>query len=339
MTHQERDRLAISLVISLVIHAGIVAGLGFADWDLQAYPEPTPVYVELLEYSTAPLPEETPTTPEPVAQPEPEPQPEISEPEIASAPQTPSPPVQTNQSAPTTPAPAPAASTQAAATPQPSVGRDYQPGDLASDNTGLVTESNVERHRPSDTAELFTVPDAWSTGELPAWVAEGPIQPLDSLPPADQAALEAKTDSIAGLEQRLDDILAALANADAAAPASSIVPPGETTTTGVNLPENTSLDWLGGGARRPRGTLRLPEYTGADFGPEGFSRIQYVIVFDVNADGRVVPGSLILRQSSGYTLADQRMLEAVSAWAFDLAPLAPNVTAICTVIIERDDLP
>lgn len=350
MTHRERGRLAFSIVVSLVVHAGIVAGLGFADWGIEEYPETVPVFIELPEYEPAPLPEPEPEPipePEPVEPPEPEPlpspdpepapepEPEDRQPvEPEPAPVEPEPPPSEPVSSET---PAAAPTRVAAATPEP---RDAPPGSFdQSDLTWLQENDEApERERQRAPNVFDEVPDeVFSEGDIPSWVDQGVIQPIESLPVSERAALAEREESMAGFEERLDQILDTLNRPSTVA--RTELPASDTSTPDEVLPDNVEeIDWFGGGSRRPRDTLFLPDYSSEDFGSQGIARIEYVIVFDVDANGLVVPGSLILRQSSGYTRADELMRSAVSRWSFEPVPGAQVVTAICTIILERDDL-
>ena len=104
-----------------------------------------------------------------------------------------------------------------------------------------------------------------------------------------------------------------------------------------NDPGQSTMEWIGTRSRRPVGVLSLPTFASSDFGGLVPARVSYVVVFDVSADGLVVPGSIILRQSSGYTSADRKVVNAVASWRFEPVPGSRPVTAICTLVLERDN--
>jgi len=348
MTHQERDRLVFSLVLALVIHAGIIVTLSLVDWKTQEYPETNTVFIEFIEYESVPPPiEPTPelaeeTPPESVEELEPE------EPQPPEEPIAEDPPVD-NQLAAVTPDAEPeppadvAAETETPApqipTPEP-VGRDAPPGSFDLDDPFARDDSTAEAReeaRPTG-AELFTFDEARDSGQLPAWVAEGTIQPLSSLALTDQRNLAEKENALEGFAELMEQITQSLIS-----PQSTLDQNQPGTEDGaqfseVSLPGDSSLDWVGGGSRSAVGRLALPQIDSEDLGGLVPPRLTYVIVFDVNADGVVVPGSLILRNSSGYTAADQIVRRVVSSWHFEPAPGSQPVTAICTLILERDDL-
>lgn len=335
MTHQDRDRLAFSLVLALVIHAVIIVTLTLVDWEIHEYPQTEPVFVELLDYqSTPPVIEPVPEPaeeipPEPVTDAEPEEQ----EPAEAPAPQ-PEPVAPAVQEA-----ERPAVPAQVVASDAPP--RDAPAGSFSTEDLPWLRSdpsANRDETRTAD-AELFTFNEATEIGQLPAWVAEGTIQPLSSLAPGDQEILAEKQETVPGFQDHLDQILQSLRSPAITADQSRPPVTGDQAdSTEVSLPGDSRLEWVGGGSRRPVGALALPEFGADDLGGLVDARITYIIVFDVNWKGHVVPGSLILRQSSGYTAADQKVHRAVNTWHFEPAPPgSPPVTAICTLILERDD--
>ena len=99
-----------------------------------------------------------------------------------------------------------------------------------------------------------------------------------------------------------------------------------------------AVQWVGGGTRRLIGAPALPQLTAADFGGAVPARVSYVVVLEISAEGFIVPGSLILRQSSGYTAADAKVRTAVSTWRFETAPGSSPAAAIATLHIERKDV-
>ena len=328
MTHQERDRLLVSLFLAVVIHIVIMILLSLVDWQIRDYPEPTPVFVELPEYeSTPPAPVPEPPEPEVARQPEevePVPPEPVPQPQLQPRPQT------------TTPAPG-ALQPPPVAAPAPPRGTDAPPGSFSTADLPWLSSpgSSPERETGRTSDDLFRIDEEPSpTGELPAWVAEGTIQPLSSLDAGSRESLEAKSATVPGFQERLDAIIRSVdrSTAGPATPSTS-TPSTSGDATGTGDPR---FEWLGGGTRTVLGELGMPDLTSADFGGLVPGQFTYILVFDVNADGLVVPGSLIFRQSSGYTAADQKVRRAVATWRFESAPGSAPVTAICTLEIERD---
>ncbi|MCK4513798.1 MAG: hypothetical protein KAU31_01000 [Spirochaetaceae bacterium] len=335
MTHQDRDRLAFSIVLALVIHAVVIVMLTLIDWEIREYPQMGPVFVELLDYqSTPPVIE---PVPEPVEEIPPEPvtdaEPEEQEPAEAPAPQ-PEPVAPAVQEA-----ERPAVPAQAMASDAPP--RDAPPGSHPMDDPFMQDDSAAaarEEARPAY-ADPFSSPEETPSGELPAWVAEGgTIQPLTSLAVGDQERLAEKEDTLEGFAELMELITQSLVSPQATVDRSQPVTEVGEESSEVSLPGDSSLDWVGGGSRGAVGELALPEIGSADLGGLVPARVVYIIVFDVYSAGRVVPGSLILRQNSGYTAADQKVRRAVSSWRFEPAPGSQPVIAICTLILERDNL-
>lgn len=342
MIHNDRERLLFGAGIALLLHGVLFVGLALGGFDFAPYPETSPVFVTLPDYAT-PEPRATPRVEEPVepqvdlAEPEPvETQPDATEPRTTTEPRpTPEPgPVQTPPPQRSTPA-TPSARDQA-----PAAGRDAPPGSFSTEDLAWLDDSpDRDRQRTSD-ADLFAIdePDDADT-DLPSWVTEGEFsrQPEATLPADEQAALAEKRDTVPGFASRLAELVSALDNPPSAGPGSADAPgSGPTGPSTTSLPGGSSIDWGEAGSRSPIGTLTLPLLTASDFGGRVPARVSYLIIFDVNAQGQVVPGSLILRQSSGYTLADQKVRAALSTWRFEPAPGTPPVTAIATLHISRD---
>ena len=178
--------------------------------------------------------------------------------------------------------------------------------------------------------------------DLPSWVVAGEfsIQPESALRSDEREALATIRETVPGFDERLSELVAALERPPVPRTATTEQPTDETAAgpSTTELPGGSVIEWVGTGGRQPRGVLGLPQLTAADFGGQVPARITYLIVFEVDASGLVQPGSLILRQSSGYTGADLKVRQAVSRWAFDAAPGAPSVTAIATLHIARDEI-
>ncbi len=331
MTHQDRDRLVFSLVLALLFHAGIIVVLSLIDWQIPEYQQVNTVYVEFLEYESAPP--TTEPTPESVADPDPEEQQPAEEPLVEEQPVD-------NRLADAAPEAEPDEGSVTASVSPPAESRDAPPGSFSLDDPFMQDDSAAaarEEGRPDDPG-LFTYDEVTETGELPVWVAEGTIQPLSSLEPADRENLAEKEDTVEGFAELMDlitqSLIAPQTTVDRSRP---FTEEGEESSE-VSLPGDSSLNWVGGGSRRAVGELALPDIGSDDLRGLVPRRLTYIIVFDVNSNGVVVPASLILRQSSGYTAADQKVRNAVTRWHFEPAPGSQPVTAIFTFVLERDDL-
>jgi outer membrane biosynthesis protein TonB len=364
MIHNDRDRLVLGVGVALLFHTVLFIVLTLVGFDFTPYPETEPVYVTLPEYDPPEVAELEETQPveqpateeslqeadesdqatteqtvptEPVPEePTPQEQPEPAEP---ATPPRPEPSVRSDPS-PEAP-PAAADSVQSAM-------RDAPPGSFTTEDLPWLSDDAREERARSRTAsdDLFAIDEPDDVDqELPSWVIEGEfsMQPESTLDEDAQETLETKRETVPGFSERLSELMSALddpsqpgqAGTQAAADEADSRP-GATGPATTSLPGGSTIEWVGGGSRRPVGELALPNLSATDFGGQVPARVSYLIVFEVNEDGLVVPGSLILRQSSGYTLADQKVRRAVSTWRFDPAPGTPPVTAIATLHISRD---
>lgn len=357
MIHTDRERLFLAVGVALVFHAVLFGGLALAGFDFTPYPETSPVTVTLPDYTPPEVErqiEPEPVEPEPV---EPEPPPARiapAEPELAPAEPAPAEPAP--EPAPPArdagPVPAPRASSE-----PPASGTDAPPGAFSQDDLRWLNDDDVpDREGDRTPDDLFAIdePDEVDT-DLPSWVVEGEfsLQPESSLERGEQRALEQMRETVPGFADRLAELVEALENPPGAADfdgEGGEDAPGEADGSdggvddGPSTPSSTTevpggaIEWVGSGSRRPVGELTRPDLTASDFGGTVPARVSYLIVFEVDEDGLVVPGSLILRQSSGYTLADQKVRRAVSTWRFDQAPGTRPVTAIATLHIARDEI-
>ncbi len=357
MSPQDRDRLVAGWIIALVVHGLLVLGLSFADLSYADYPEVTPVLVELPEYLPAPSasPEEPrPTEPEeaepepepPEPEPEPEPPPEPEPQEIGSR--------STPEQQPA-PAPVPQEAPRREVEPQPEPEPEPEeraPSEEDFDAYDLRTAESAsprtrETLRTSDESLFsFSEPDAGDP-DAPEWVSS-----LDSTTPgaeveaestmnvSDREELRDRYQSVPGFEDRLREVIRGLEDPDARA---AETPPRDSGDgeTSVDRPGDTDLPgeitWVGDG----RGLVHepvLPGLTAAHFGGRVPAQVTYIIVFDVDATGLVLPTSLLFRQSSGYTAADREVAAAVRQWQFEPARGAPMATAILTLRLQRGDL-
>ena len=340
MVLRDRERLLFSAALAVIVHGVLGLGLHFADFSPEPFPDSLPVTVTLPDLASPVLPVEE----------EPDPQAEDAPPEEIQAPE-PDPPEQiASQTEPVPPDPTPAEPPAPQPAPQAEpVSRDAPPGsfDISGDPM-LRAATNDEAGAPPrggqiPDSELFGRPETVEEPGVPRpqWLIDGEIiQPLDTLSEQDQVALAGVSDRVRDL---LDDVVAALqagtataASPDAADPSTG---PGAATTgpATTTLPGGETVTW-GSGEGRTHVSANRPQFTASDFGGLVPSRIVVVVVFDVDENGTVISGSLIVRSGSGYTLADQKIRAAVQSWRFERAEGAEDVTAIAQIVIARDDL-
>lgn len=344
MIHTDRERLLLSIGVALVLHALLFAGVAIAGFDFTPYPETSPVTVTLPDYRQP----ETESEPEP--EPEPEPAPVEPEPEPAElAPAEPDP-----EPAPVEPDPEPAPrASDAPATDQPSApssqgGTDAPPGSFSQEDLPWLRDDadDRDRDRASEDEDLFAIDDPdESSSQLPSWVVEGEFspQPESTLERSEQETLDEMRQTVPGFAERLGDLVEALEDPrtdgsdDGASDGAAGAEEGPSAPSATTELPGGAIEWVGSGSRRPI-VVTQPDLRASDFGGTVPARVSYLVVFEVDEDGLVVPGSLILRQSSGYTLADQKVRRAVSTWRFDPAPGSAPVTAIATLHIARDEI-
>jgi hypothetical protein len=341
MTHQERDRLGLSLGIAIAIHAVVIVGISFASWDIRDFPESTPVFVELLDYEAAPPvePEETQPEEEPLPEPTPDeqPEPEPVEPEV----ERPEPDLTTQRADQAVSRSEPAASSAAPpvreATPTSSTDAPAGSHSFA-DLPWLQTDANAEartRERPQETEPVsFDEPEP--TGIVPDWTREGRLQPLGTLTVSEQAALQTLEQTVDGFSELMEAIDRAMQTSENTSQSVNTTSDTGPERQTIALPGQSTLDFAGG-TRRPRGELRMPSPDPADFGELVDKTIQCVVVFTVNDDGLVVPGSAFFRSSTAITLVDREVIRAIESWQFLPSPGAELATGIARIVLERAD--
>ena len=126
---------------------------------------------------------------------------------------------------------------------------------------------------------------------------------------------------MASLKERLDAIIDELNRYTPGSTTASTTgtQPGPGTDTEA-LPGDSRLDWVGDAVRGVLGELSIPQLTADDFGGLVQARTRVIVVIDVEENGLVVPGSLIWRQSSGYTAVDLKIEAAIRTWRFQPDP-------------------
>jgi hypothetical protein len=370
----DRERLSASIALAVLLHAVVGVVFWLAGWTrVEPYPEYTPpLYVD-LESSFVPedpqevveeppeelnLQEPAPEQPAP-AEPAPsEPAPTEEAPATETPPAAdvappqaaePAPPPPASQPAETPDAPAPPAdSPTAPADPQPAQ-PEAEPQETFDYEGNMATlygreERDDAPRRPADDG-LFDIPEEPSEEpeDLPDWVNQ-----LDN---AGIPTEEMETEEIEELATKIerDPELEALMRRANQAIEQGRVPQAE--TSGSDSPrtsesaspatetigENAAIQWSGPeGGRGPGG--ELPNITASDFQGPIPPRITFVVAFDVDSQGVVIPGSVIVQRKSGSTQVDRKVRNAILGWKFLPKPGADRETGVFTLVVERQDI-
>ena len=360
MHDHDRERLSASIALAVLLHAVVGVVLWLAGWArVEPYPEYTPpLYVD-LESSFVPEdpqevveepPEEMnleePASEQPApAEPAPsEPAPEQPAPaESAPSETAPSPPAET----PDAPAP-PADSPTAPADPPPArpEAEPQQTFDYEGDMTTLYgrEERDDAPRRPADDG-LFDIPEEPSEEpeDRPDWANQ--LQdagiPTKEMEPEDIEELATKIERNPELEALMRSVSQAIEQgrvpqaetSSSDSPRTSESAPPATETIG----ENAAIQWSGPEGGRGSGG-ELPSITASDFQGPIPPRITFVVAFDVNSQGVVIPGSVVFQRRSGYTQVDRKVRSAILGWNFFPKPGADRETGVFTLVVERQDI-
>ncbi|MFW5729434.1 MAG: hypothetical protein ACOCYG_07195 [Spirochaetota bacterium] len=105
-------------------------------------------------------------------------------------------------------------------------------------------------------------------------------------------------------------------------------------------PEGSQLRFLGDGtgALRPVDPFPQDLLSAGDFPGVVPAELTFVIVFEIDPSGIVVPGSVIFQQKSSYTVVNEKIRRAVLNWGFTPHGGDEPVTAIFTPIVRREDV-
>ncbi len=349
MMRSDRERLAISSAIAIGIHILILGLLFLIGWNIEPYPEyEPPIYVSLDDFE---LEEEAPAEPEPepapqeLSQAEPTPEPE-PEPE-------PAPPAAEPEPAPE-PEPTPEPRREPEPTPEPEAEPEPEPAEppprdplpppddvdlLGGDRT--AERSRSERQVP-DLDELAS--EREQRAELPDWVREE----QDAAAPAERMD-EREADTLAQhierdpeFERQLREVLESVSEArrQPSDPREGDPAPGDRDPdepTADRAVDDTGM--IRGISGRGVPNIGL-EFSAEDFGDNVPPITTIVVVFDVDARGFVVPGSLIFQQRSRYTRVNEKVREEVRGWRFEPLPSGQThtQTGIFTLVINRGDV-
>jgi hypothetical protein len=333
MTHQERDRLSIAVGFSVIVHLVIAVLSGF----FASAPAPDhlpPLRVELNVPEPAPLPEPEPPAPEPAPEPTPVPEPETP--------------------APTPQAPAPGTSAPGAAGSQ---GPPAGPDPLSGPAPDEITEADIWGRRertaprrqqpredvlradPDSLAPDVTRPDWAGTVLSQAGVSD------DQMTDSERTAVAERIESNPEFEPLLTEAIEALDRPGAAerlAPGTSGQEPSPAPGSGTGTDGTADgsqgdprLSWEGG----DRGDAGpLPVLTAEDFEGRVPAETRFVVIFEVNEGGGVLPGSIIFQQRSVYTAVNEKLRRAIASWRFDPASGAGTQSAVFALVVRREDV-
>ena len=312
-----RQRLGYGILLAVALHVALAVASGFMDFVAPLPDYLGPVFVQF----DSPEPPE----PAPVAQTEPPP--------AVPAPQ-PTPP------APTQPAPAaPRAAPSAPSAPS----HDIPPKEWTVEELMGAQRSPAQRTRAPSAAAAVDEQATAADGELPAWAGRAMQEAGISTEQMDRAeviqvAQRIQADS--AFRSRLQEVIAAVEAAPARAAARD---PAAAPGSGPAAAEGPGTD-LGDGVIRwsdsdGRGGIpRLPRITAALFDGPVPARLEFIVLFDVDNRGSVIPGSIVLQTRSRYTRVNEEVRRTVRGWTFDAKPGAPSESAIFTLIVYREDV-
>lgn len=346
MTDTYGGRVGVAIVLAVLLHAGAAAAIAVFGFQAEPYPESASVTVTLPEYEE---PEPEPETEEPEAEEPPvrAAQPERTQSDSAQR----GPPAeerpQTDRTESAQPAPP---QSPAEETPSPSRRGESDNGTSSAepspDDDALSAEERAaaREEQRTDFAELSRIDEDESVSDLPGWAAAGEILERPATEsPASQAEQAELARQLSSQSQEFANTLRELQRALDQDPSAAVPRPSAPGDESSDDPTPTGeasgsefIQWFGG--ERAALSAEPPDLTAADFGGQVPAVVNYVVVFEVDASGRVVPGSLILTRSSGYTAADQKVRRAVQGWRFQSATGSPNVTAIATLQILRGEI-
>lgn len=371
MHDHDRERLSASIALAVLLHAVVAVVFWLAGWArVEPYPEYTPpLYVD-LESTFVPddPPEAVEEPPEELNLEEPAPaQPEQAEP----APSEPAateeaPPADTPPAAdvappqPDEPATEPSTETSAPAaspppTDSPTVPADQPPAEAEPQQTfdfegDIATLYGREERddappRPADDG-FFEIPEesAEEPQDLPDWVTAV----MDDSGISTEGMETQEIEELATKIERDPELEALMRRANQAIEQGR-VPQAE--TSGSDSPrrsesaspatetiaENASIQWSGPEGGRGTGG-DLPSITASDFQGPIPPRITFVVAFDVNSQGVVIPGSVLVQRRSGYTQVDRKVRSAILGWKFFPKPGADRETGVFTLVVERQDI-
>lgn len=377
MTTQEKERLGLALAVSLVIHAVAFLIVQFGDWRVAPLPEFSgPLYVEMEPLEEEPETEEGIAQAQPAPEdqaPEPAAEEPAEEPPAAEPPRQPP----AEQPTPEDPAPSTARSQQSeppARTEEPearqpapdagaSAGADPLAGERRTDTFDPMAPDGQDSRpgrptAPPESDEMpLLQPEAQATrreADLPDWARE----PRATVEDAGISTEGVSEDEVEGLAEKvatdpefrrsLRDVTAALDRRTTDGTATDRAPQDgpetgtqEEPTTEDRAPGDSRFEWVGAGNRELTNPPAVPQdfFSSADFGGSVPAEASFVVVFEVDQSGNVVPGSIIFQQGSGFLRAKEKLRARIREWSFQpTAPSAAIATGIFTLVVQREDI-
>ena len=112
-------------------------------------------------------------------------------------------------------------------------------------------------------------------------------------------------------------------------------------TSDDSTPGDSRFEWVGTGNRQLTNPPAVPQdfFSSEDFGGEVPAEASFVVVFEVDPRGNIVPGSVIFQQGSSYVIAKEKLRSRIREWSFErTAPNAEDATGIFTLVIQREDI-
>ncbi len=374
MSTQEKERLGLALAVSLVIHVVAFLIVQFGDWRVAPLPEFSgPLYVEMEPIEEEPEAEEgiaeTRTRPEQPADAPASEAPAEEPPAEEPPPRQPAPPEPApEETAPATAQPRqsepPARAEPEARQPAPAAGpsgADPLAGERQTEDFDVFGREDRpgQRTAPPESDEMPQLsPEADATAakaELPDW-ATAPRQSVEEAGISTEGVSDSEVQDLAekvatdpAFRRRLQEVTAALERRTSAGTTGDRAPrdgpdtdPREESSTEDRSPGDSRFEWVGTGNRQLTNPPAVPQdfFSSADFGGSVPAEASFVVVFEVDQRGNVVPGSVIFQQGSGYVIAKEKLRGRIRGWSFEqTAPNADIATGIFTLVVQREDVP
>ncbi|TVQ39362.1 MAG: hypothetical protein EA384_06965, partial [Spirochaetaceae bacterium] len=198
------------------------------------------------------------------------------------------------------------------------------------------------QERPRPPSALPTVEERATAAhtELPEWAGRAMEQAGISTAGMDRAAVmhvAQRVQADSAFAGRLREVIAALESAPQHAP--SRAQPGPGPTAGDRAgddPGDGAIRWADTEGRG--GVPGLPRITAAMFDGSVPARLEFIVLFDVDHRGNVIPGSIVFQTRSGYTRVNEEVRRTIRGWTFEPKQGAPSESAIFTLIVYREDV-
>ena len=200
---------------------------------------------------------------------------------------------------------------------------------------GAASEPDVElpewARRPRETVE--------EAGFSTENISEEEVEDLAEKVATDPEFERTLRDVISALDRRATEPRDARPGADGEPGAETTGRPERDSDT-EGTPGDSRFEWVGTGDRRLTNPPAVPQgfFSARDFGGSVPARATFVVVFEVDWRGNVVPGSVIFQQGSGYVVAQEKLRGRARGWTFEPAEGADIATGIFTLVVRREDI-